>query len=164
MIRNIINFILGILPTSRLFRFKKFLVILGGYEIGKNVSFNQKVRFYGDSHVEVGDNTWVGIDCLLFSSASATISIGKRCDIGPKVSFITGTHEIGDSERRAGTEKAIDINIGDGTWIGASVTILGGANVGKGCIIAAGSVVMKNTFPDNVMIGGIPAEVIKKLD
>ena len=52
------------------------------------------------------------------------------------------------------------IIIGNDCWIGRGATILGGVTIGDGCVIAAGSVVTKS-FPDNVIIGGVPAKIIK---
>ena len=50
--------------------------------------------------------------------------------------------------------------IGSNCWIGAKATILDGVHIGDGCIVAAGAVVTKS-FPDNVIIGGVPAKIIK---
>ena len=52
------------------------------------------------------------------------------------------------------------IKIGNDCWIGAKVTILDGAEIGNGCIIAAGAIV-KGKFPPESIIGGIPARVIR---
>ena len=52
------------------------------------------------------------------------------------------------------------ITIGNNCWIGAKVTILDGTKIGNGCIVAAGAVV-KGIFPDNVIIGGVPAKILK---
>ena len=56
-----------------------------------------------------------------------------------------------------------EIIIGDNVWICDNAVILGGAHIGNNCVIAANSVVNKS-FPDNCLIGGIPAKIIKKLD
>ncbi|MCB8920916.1 MAG: hypothetical protein H6662_04960 [Ardenticatenaceae bacterium] len=74
----------------------------------------------------------------------------------------TGTHEIGNHARRAGQNVGKSIQIGDGTWLGMGTKILDGTKIGNGCIVASGAVV-RGSFPDNVMIGGIPARIIKKL-
>ncbi|MEE1084340.1 MAG: DapH/DapD/GlmU-related protein [Paludibacteraceae bacterium] len=78
------------------------------------------------------------------------------------VCFICPSHVIGDETKRAGRGTYGNIIIGDGTWIGARSTILSGVSVGKGCIIAAGSIVNKDV-PDNTMVGGVPAKIIKRL-
>ena len=51
------------------------------------------------------------------------------------------------------------VKIGNDCWIGAKATILDGTVIGDHCIVAAGAVV-KGVFPDNVIIGGIPAKII----
>lgn len=92
----------------------------------------------------------------------ANVSIGKNCNIGAFCRFISDSHEVGTSTRRAGRGSFEPIRIGDGTWVGAGSTILGGVTVGESCIIAAGSVVTQNV-PPNSMVGGVPAKLIKVL-
>jgi len=55
------------------------------------------------------------------------------------------------------------ITIGDDVWISAGVTILRGVSIGCGSIVAAGSIVTKDV-PSNVVVGGAPAKIIKKLN
>jgi maltose O-acetyltransferase len=95
---------------------------------------------------------------VIHTHVEAEILIGSRCDIGPGVEFITGSHDIGSASRRAGTGNARSIQIGDGCWIGAGTRILGGVTVGAGTIIAAGSVVTQD-IPANVLAAGVPARV-----
>lgn len=52
------------------------------------------------------------------------------------------------------------IKIGKNCWIGAKATFLDGTVIGNGCVVAAGAVV-KGNFPDNSIIGGVPAKIIK---
>lgn len=58
---------------------------------------------------------------------------------------------------------AESITIGDSVWLGANVTILKGAKIGNGCIVAANSVVTRGLYPDNTVLAGTPARVIKTL-
>jgi maltose O-acetyltransferase len=162
--KYIFNLILSILPSSRFFKLKSLLFSSFCGEIGYGVRINQGLKIYGDSKVLIGDNSWVGINCMISSSKPGFVKIGNNCDIAPNVSFINGTHEIGNGNRRAGTGKTFDISIGDGVWIGASSTIHGGAIIGSGSIIASGSIVMKGGFPKNVILGGVPAKIIKKIN
>jgi acetyltransferase-like isoleucine patch superfamily enzyme len=63
---------------------------------------------------------------------------------------------------RAGSICRKPVAIGNGTWLGANVTILPGVNVGAGVIVAAGSVV-HDDVPPNTLVAGSPARVIKSL-
>jgi maltose O-acetyltransferase len=93
----------------------------------------------------------------------ASVVIGKNVDIAPCCAILTGSHEIGDSSHRAGKGYSADIVIDDGSWICANSTILGGVRIGKGCIVAAGSLVRENV-EDNCLVAGVPARMIRKLD
>ena len=55
------------------------------------------------------------------------------------------------------------IMIKDRAWIGANATILTGVTIGKNAVVAAGAVVTKDV-PDNCMVGGVPAKIIKEID
>ena len=55
------------------------------------------------------------------------------------------------------------IEIGDDVWIGANVSILKGAHIGSGCIIATGSVVTAGDYPPQSLVAGNPAKIIKQL-
>lgn len=79
-----------------------------------------------------------------------------------KTLFCAVTHELGESNNRAGKAYAKNIIVGQGTWIGANVTILPNVKIGKGCVIAAGSVLTKDC-EDNCMYAGVPAKIVRKL-
>jgi maltose O-acetyltransferase len=89
-------------------------------------------------------------------------SIGRNVTISPGVTIHTGTHQVGPSERRC-DPAAIgkDIVIDDGAWICMNVLILPGVRVGKGAVVAAGSVVVSDV-PDNAFVAGNPA-VVKRM-
>lgn len=109
--------------------------------------------------IVIGDNTFINHSCTI----SPNVSVGKNVDVGPGVSLITDSHEIGSNNKRAGAVTFLPIVIGDGCWIGANATILGGVSIGNGTIIAAGAVVTTNCSAD-CLYGGVPAKLIKKLD
>lgn len=92
----------------------------------------------------------------------ANVTIGRNVNVGAFCRFITDSHEVGTAKRRAGKGSFPPIVVGDGTWVGANVTILGGVTIGPACIIAAGSVVTKDV-PAHTMVGGVPAGKIKDL-
>lgn len=161
--RDIVNILLTILPVSGLFTFKRYLLLLMGVEIGEGVSINGHSWFYGKGRIVIGSNTWVGVGCKFYSVSGSVIEIGRNCDIAPEVIFVPGTHKLGTMERRAGEGYSMDIKIGNGCWIGARVTILGGVTVGSGVMIAAGSVVQSD-IPDNCLAAGVPAVPKKFFD
>jgi maltose O-acetyltransferase len=159
MIRYLVNILLNLLPGSRFFAIKRFLLLLSGVNVGVNVRV-MRIRVEGVKLI-IGDNTFIG-DETLIGGGESNVIIGKNCDISSRVSIITGTHKIGYIEKAAGEGYSEDIIIQDGVWIGFGATILHGVTVGKGSIIAAGSVVIKNV-PSQVIVAGVPAKVKKCL-
>lgn len=153
--------ILKILPLHYFPRINRLLFILMGNKIGKNVTIFSSTKILGLLKVEVDDNTFIGHDCL-FIGGESNITIGQNCDISSRVSFVTGSHLIGNIDRRAGIGISKDIIIGNGVWIGYAVVILGGIKIGDGSIIAAGSLVNKD-IESNSLYGGVPAKLIKRL-
>jgi maltose O-acetyltransferase len=95
-------------------------------------------------------------------SGNGKITIGDRCDIAPQVTIVTGSHEIGDSEQRAGVGKNENVIIGNGCWVCARATIIGGVNISDSCIIASCACVI-SSFDSNNMVGGVPARKIADL-
>ncbi len=160
MLSYLIQLLFSVLPDTRLYRFKAFLLRLRGFQIGDNVrvvsSVEIKLRY-----LSVGDNTFVGHQTLIIGG-DAPVRIGRNVDLAPRCVIITGTHEMGDSTHRAGKGKSEGIVIGDGTWIGVDSTILGGVRIGQGCVIAAGSLVREDV-EDNCLVAGVPAQVIRRL-
>ena len=107
--------------------------------------------------IRIGRQTSVSRAC--FFEGGGRVDIGEHCMIGPEVSFITTTHSgdgAGGVRRRPVTR---DVTVGDRVWIGARATLLPGAVVGDGCVIAAGAVVTGTCEPGFVY-GGVPAKRI----
>lgn len=111
-------------------------------------------------YIRIGNN--VGIGEFAHLGGAGGLSIGDDCIIGPYLSCHPENHRFLDGQeliRLQGTERK-GISIGKNCWIGAKVTILDGVHIGDNCVIAAGAVVTTN-MPDNAVIGGVPAKVIK---
>jgi len=108
--------------------------------------------------VFIGDGTSISHGCYF---GSGPIAIGERCDISAGVRFMSIDHDAGGPERRAGRVRQRQITVGDGTWIGASVTVLGGVDIAEGCVIASGAVVTDDTEPHG-LYAGVPA--VRKRD
>lgn len=158
-----LNNLLLWVPVTHFYKLRGCILRLGGVEIGCNVTICGGSIVLGRGRLVIGNDTWISPRVVIYTHVDAPVIIGRNCDIGPEVKFVTGTHEIGSVSRRAGVGIANSITVGDGCWIGASVTLLGGANIGDGVVIAAGSVV-KGTIPSNVLIAGVPARVKRILE
>lgn len=162
MRRYLTRIIFFILPVTRFFKLRRFLLQWSRVKISDDVAFCGGGGILGNGDVSIGSGTWLSPGVLIYSHEDVTIAIGERCDIGPEVKFIPGTHIIGDRQRRAGTGYALDITIEDGCWIGAGTIILGGVTIGSGVVVAAGSVVNKS-IPANHLAAGVPAKIKKTL-
>jgi len=159
-----IRIVMLFLPRFTAGRFRVWLCRLAGFSIGSNTLMVGTPTFVGMpgiySRISIGNNSKISYDCLF--DISGKIIIKDRVSIGPQTTIITGGHEIGTANNRLGAFSPGNVEIEDGVWIGARATILPGVKIGKGVVVAAGSVVTKDV-PDDVLVGGVPAKVIKKL-
>lgn len=116
--------------------------------------------FYTDfgENIEIGKNVFVNHACTFMDRGG--IILEDEVLIGPKVNLITTNHPLAPSQRRATISKPIVIK--KKAWIGAGATILAGVTIGENSVVAAGAVVSRDV-PDNVVVGGIPAKIIKSL-
>ena len=111
--------------------------------------------------LSIGERGFFNIGC--FVDLADAITIEEGVTFGPQVMLITGTHEIGPLDRRAGPLKPLPIKIGKGAWLGARSLVLPGITIGEGAVVGAGSVVTKDVQP-NTIVGGVPAKVIRTVD
>jgi carbonic anhydrase/acetyltransferase-like protein (isoleucine patch superfamily) len=129
----------------------RYFVAPGAHLIGRvalledaNVWFNCVLR---------GDNEWITIgarsniqdNSVLHTDMGFPLTIGADCTIGHNVILHGCT-------------------IGDGSLVGMGATILNGAKIGKNCLVGANALVTEGKeFPDNSLIVGAPAKVIREL-
>ena len=125
-----------------LWKTKCMLLKMAGLKIGKNVRIVAPIYIGTCANLRIGDNCWIGKNCTIYGNAN--VDIGSNCDLAPDVSFVTGTHEMGNSERRAGKGYCKDITVGTGCWLGARCVLMPGINVGNGAVVGAMSLVMKD--------------------
>lgn len=144
---------------TRCFRIKRFLLRAAGYDIGENTKIVGPVFCTGT--LKIGSNTWVGWNLTVHGNGY--VEIGSNCDLAPDVMFLTGGHTIGEVDRRAGRGETYSISVGDGSWIGARVTIGSDVCIGKGSVVASCACVMSDV-KENMMVGGVPAKLIRELE
>ena len=151
-------FVNKVLVGTHAFGAKRRLLNSAGYSIGEGTRVVGPLRCTGQ--LTIGKDCWIGRDFAVEGNGS--VSIGDGCDIAPSVSYLTGGHAIGSHDRRAGAGESYAIAVGDGAWIGARATILRSVSIGKGCVVAACACVERDV-PDDVLVGGVPARVIRNL-
>jgi acetyltransferase-like isoleucine patch superfamily enzyme len=111
----------------------------------------------------VGDN--VGLGANAHFGCSGGVEIGSNTIFGGKTDLIAENHVFSDLSMPVSKQglSRKGIKIGKDCWIGTRVIILDGTVIGNHCVVAAGSVVTGKTFPDNCIIGGVPAKIIKMI-
>jgi maltose O-acetyltransferase len=152
----------AIIPPLSGTRLRGTLLRLAGVGVGPGVTFAGNVRIEGGppGNLVLGELTFVNTGCRF--DTSERITIGTRASIAQDVVVLTGSHEVGDHEHRAGLDTRRPVTIGDGVWIGARSVVLPGVTVGAGAIVAAGSVVTRDVPPDT-LVAGVPARVLRQL-
>ena len=148
-----------LLSGTRFFGLKRRLLNGIGNQIGEGTRVVGPI--FCSAKLIVGENCWIGRQFA--AEGNGMVTIGDNCDIAPQVTMLTGGHLIGDADRRAGEGQTYTITVGNGTWIGARATLVGGVTVGNSCVVAACACVTKD-LGDNVVMGGVPAKVIRELD
>ncbi|MGI6037828.1 MAG: maltose acetyltransferase domain-containing protein [Limnochordia bacterium] len=118
--------------------------------------------FYCDYgyNIYVGENFYANFDCVFLDVCP--IKIGDHCLLGPGVHIYTATHPLQAAERITGVEYGKPVQIGDHVWIGGRAVINPGVKIGNHVVVASGAVVTKDV-PDDVVVGGNPARIIKGL-
>jgi acetyltransferase-like isoleucine patch superfamily enzyme len=155
---------------------------------GKGVTLEKGVTIDGLSHdgIVLGDNVVIGpyslvrasspsnlgaglqmgnnsaIDAYSFIGAAGTVLIGENVIMGQHVSFHAENHNYDRTDipiKHQGTRRR-GIVVEDDCWVGSNTTFLDGSHVGRGCVIAAGSIV-RGEIPPYSVAAGVPARVLK---
>jgi acetyltransferase-like isoleucine patch superfamily enzyme len=109
-------------------------------KIGNNIATNNNIMLCAANYIEIGDNTLIGQYVTIIDHEAHGIDPDKR-------------RQLGDVGR---------VIIGKNVWLGNNVTILKNSDIGDNTIVATGAVV-SGKFPANVIIGGVPAKIIKTI-
>ncbi|WP_223599626.1 DapH/DapD/GlmU-related protein [Chryseobacterium sp. GVT01B] len=125
----------------------------------ENVAVFTPIYINYGKNLTIGKNVFINFDCTFLTLGGITIE--DEVLIGPKVSLITENHPLEPQYRKGLIGKSILIK--RNAWIGANATILPGVTIGENAVVAAGAVVSKDV-PDNAVVGGIPAKIIKTIE
>ena len=149
------------LPRYRFFIFLKVTLLrFMGAKIGKGVVIYPGVWITPGRNLVIKDHVDLAKDVLITTTGG--VEIGERTLIGYRTQIISSDHTIppigepfpisGDNHKR--------IVIGKDVWIAANCLITAGVSIGDGAVIGGGSVVTKDV-PQNAIVGGVPAKIIK---
>ena len=139
------------------------------FEIGKNatvklgrwswIGHGTKIRAH-EGVVELGAKSVMGQECTI--SAFQHVSIGRECIIADRVMMIDFDHGVVEVERPVRLQGIYkrDVNVGHNVWIGYGACVLRGVRVGDNTVIGTSAVVTADV-PDNAVVAGIPARVIR---
>ena len=137
-----------------------------GIEIGDNVMIGPYCVIRASSLTYLGEGVRIGkdsaMDAYSYIGAGGGVSIGESVIMGQHVSFHAENHRYDQTDvpikLQGITRKGIVVE--DDCWVGSNATFLDGAQVGRGCVIAAGAVVT-GAIPPNSVVAGVPGRVIK---
>lgn len=138
--------------------------------IGRKCVFEEGVTLtvFGDAEVNIGANCTFVRNTEMIVLAGMRLDIGKDCLFSCEIKVYGGDgHAIYDlvEKKRLNPQNKDNpknlISIGDHVWVGMRSILLNRTVIGNSCIVGAGTIV-KGTFPNNCMIAGIPASIIRK--
>lgn len=109
-------------------------------------------------NIRLGRNVFMNFDCILLDCNR--ITIGDNVLIGPGVHIYAATHPIEPAIRADGRELALPVTIGSDVWIGGGAIICPDVEIGDGTVIGAGSVVTRS-IPSGKVAAGNPCRVIR---
>lgn len=152
------------------------------------------VRIRGKKAIDFGEGFTTGYSCRIEINGSTNkkkLLIGNNCIIGDyahivandsviignnvllasRVFITDSNHGVYNGSNQSRPEEEPnrrpihydEVVIGDNVWLGENVSIMPGVHIGKGCIVGANSVVTKD-IPENCIVAGIPAKIIKRYD
>jgi acetyltransferase-like isoleucine patch superfamily enzyme len=120
-------------------------------------SAHRQTLVSGPGRIRIGNGVFINAGTIIYCEVAVTI--GDDVALANEV-YVMDSDSHGVEGRPVKEEP---IRIGDGTWVGARAIILPGVTIGHRCLIAAGSVVSKDV-PDDTLVAGNPARVIRKLE
>jgi acetyltransferase-like isoleucine patch superfamily enzyme len=127
-------------------------------EFGKGVLIGEKSHFHYPWKIKIGAGTAIGRGCNIFPSyqfKDVYVTFGKNVLVAPNLTIFGAGHPVAEPHS---SHVAADVVIEDDVYVGGNVTIRYGVHVGRGAIIAAGSVVVKDVKAGDI-VGGNPARV-----
>lgn len=157
------NFANCIPHVSFLYHTKAQLYRLSGVRIGSGAHILGPIimRDFSYSFLVIGHSVFINSN-VRFGCEHASIVIGDRVLIGPNVSIETTSHDLVTNTATLRPFYSLSVQVEDDVWLAARSIILPGVTIGKGSVVAAGSVVTEDVNP-YTLVAGVPARYIKSL-
>jgi acetyltransferase-like isoleucine patch superfamily enzyme len=126
------------------------------------IGHGSKIRVH-EGEVEIGAKTVIGQDCTI--SAFQHVSIGRECILADRVMLIDFDHGVTEVDRPIRLQGIYkrDVDVGNNVWIGYGACVLRGVRVGDNSVVGTSAVLTK-AVPDNAVVAGVPAQVIRMRD
>lgn len=137
---------------------RRYLGEIIGAEIDATTDVFTPLYINYGKDIQIGRNVFINLDCVFLGLGG--IKIDDNVLIAPKVSLLSEGHVLDPAQRHALVPGPIHIK--RNAWIGAGATILAGVTIGENSVVAAGAVVSRSV-PDNTVVAGIPAKIIKQI-
>lgn len=137
---------------------RRLLGMIWGQEVDASVRMFPPFHTAFGKFTKVGKGVFINFGCTFLDRGGITIE--DDVFIAPSVQILTENHPEQPSERRNVYAKPVVIR--RGAWIGAGAIVLPGVTVGEHSIVAAGAIVTKDV-PDNMIVAGNPARIIRKI-
>jgi acetyltransferase-like isoleucine patch superfamily enzyme len=135
----------------------------GAVVLGDNVRIGMTVTpwtYAADAVITIGDDSFVNGTSF---ACAREIRIGRRAILGRSSIMDTDFHSVRVERHDPGAPIRVEpVILGDNVWIAAQAGILPGTRIGANSVVGFGAV-CAGVFPDNVVIAGNPAKVIKRL-
>lgn len=138
---------------------RSLLSKITGKEVDSTVDIFTPFNINYGRNTTIGKNVFINFDCVFLDLGGITIEDGVF--LAPNVKLLTEGHPLNPAERHSLIVKPIHLK--KNTWIGAGAIILQGVTVGENSVVAAGAVVLKDV-PENTVVGGTPAKIIKNIE
>jgi putative colanic acid biosynthesis acetyltransferase WcaF len=138
-----------------MFGWRRFLLRLFGARIGKGVLIRRSVSVTYPWKLSIGDSSWVGDHATLYTLGE--ITIGENTVISQHTYLCTGSH---DYTRPAFDQFAKSIHVEPEAWIATNVFVGPGVTIGRGAVVGACSVVLKDV-PAKMVCAGNPLRVLR---
>ena len=113
------------------------------------------------NRISIGEGSFINFNGVFLDGGG--ITIGAHTLIGPNCQLLTPDHPHDYLERHQTIETGLPIRIGDDCWLGGGVIVCPGVTIGNRVVVGAGSVVTHD-IPDDVVVAGNPAKIIKTIE